>query len=162
MLYKDITKAGTLGIECYERMWEVIPHADYMISLQAVWYGKCPRSLIEVIISCLTIFIIFHLEYVMEFGTSLSKLKIMRTAITYPPGIFESIMGWEYRFSVQIVPNFQAGSSTVIVQYGQLLQKYARIFFTSTILYWAPPRFISGLLPSEYSTNLKVYTFFWS
>ncbi len=28
--------------------------------------------------------------------------------------------------------------------------------------YWPPSRFISGLLPSEYSTNLKVYTFFWS
>ncbi len=28
--------------------------------------------------------------------------------------------------------------------------------------YWAPPRFISGPLPSEYLTNLKVYIFFWS
>ena len=28
--------------------------------------------------------------------------------------------------------------------------------------YWAPPRFISGPFPSEYSTNLKVYAFFWS
>ena len=31
-----------------------------------------------------------------------------------------------------------------------------------TNVYGAPPRFISGLLSSEYSTNLKVYTFFWS
>ncbi len=30
--------------------------------------------------------------------------------------------------------------------------------------YWAPQRLISGLLPSEYrySTNLKVYPYFWS
>ncbi len=42
-------------------------------------------------------------------------------------------------------------------------RKYTLCYLMSTQKkYWAPRRLISGLLPSEYSTNLKVYTFFWS
>ena len=55
----------------------------------------------------------------------------------YAAGIFESIMGWEDRFWVQVVPNVQAGSSTIIVQIvvNNLLYKKCTVYVWVGLLY---------------------------